>query len=241
MKLFTKDLRKIYSGRAVVDGVSIEVEQGEVVGLLGPNGAGKTTTFYMIVGVVKPNAGEVYLGEENITTLPMFLRARKGIAYLAQEPSVFRRLRVEENILVVWERFNFSKEEKEMKLVKLLDEFGLTKLRKVPAYTLSGGERRRVELARAIAVEPKFLLMDEPFTGIDPLAVADLQDMIKKLKERNIGIIITDHSVRETLAITDRAYIIRNGQILISGTSSEVASDPIAKKFYLGDRFKLDI
>ncbi len=233
------NLVKIYKGRRVVDGVSIDVSTGEIVGLLGPNGAGKTTSFYMIVGLIRPKAGHVYLNEEDITKLPMYVRARKGIGYLPQEPSVFKKLTVRENILIVWERKGFTRKEMEVKLEELMEEFSITHIVDQPAYTLSGGERRRVELARAIATNPSFLLLDEPFTGVDPIAVADIQDIVAHLKEKGIGILITDHSVRETLSITDRAYIIRDGKILISGSAQEVAHNPVAKKFYLGESFSL--
>jgi lipopolysaccharide export system ATP-binding protein len=235
-----ENLVKSYKGRKVVDGVSFDLFTGEVVGLLGPNGAGKTTSFYMIVGLIKPQSGRVLLGEEDITRLPMYQRARKGIGYLPQESSIFRKLTVRDNVMIVWENYSFSRDEKEEKLKELLDEFSISHLETQPAYTLSGGERRRLELARAIATNPSFLLLDEPFTGVDPIAVADIQEIISHLKEKGIGILITDHSVRETLAITDRAYIIRDGNILISGTSEEVANNPIAKKFYLGEGFYMD-
>jgi len=235
-----ENLVKTYKGRKVVDGVSFDVFTGEVVGLLGPNGAGKTTSFYMIVGLIKPQSGRVLLEEEDITRLPMYQRARKGIGYLPQESSIFRKLTVRDNVMIVWENYPFSREEKEEKLKDLLEEFSIAHLVDQPAFTLSGGERRRLELARAIATNPSFLLLDEPFTGVDPIAVADIQEIISHLKERGIGILITDHSVRETLAITDRAYIIRDGTILISGTSEEVANNPVAKKFYLGEGFYMD-
>ncbi|MFH1386813.1 MAG: LPS export ABC transporter ATP-binding protein, partial [bacterium] len=212
----------------------------EVVGLLGPNGAGKTTTFYMVVGLVKPNGGNVYLDDHNITGYPMHKRSRLGIGYLPQEPSIFRKLTVEDNIYILWElRPEIPKKEYESRLVSLLDELGVTHLRKQKAYSLSGGEQRRVEIARALSTDPKFLLLDEPFTGIDPKTVADLQQIIRQLKEKGLGILITDHNVRETLAITDRAYIIHKGQILVAGNSTEVSQSPDAKKFYLGDSFAL--
>jgi lipopolysaccharide export system ATP-binding protein len=224
----------------VVDEISIEVSQGEVVGLLGPNGAGKTTTFYMTVGLVKPDAGRVYLGDLDITHLPMHKRSQAGIGYLPQEPSIFRKLTVEENILILWQlRPEIPKNEYEKRLVSLLDELGVTSLRNHKAYTLSGGEQRRVEIARALATNPSFLLLDEPFTGIDPKTVADIQGIIKYLKEKGIGILITDHNVRETLAITDHAYIMHKGKILVAGKSNEVAQSEIAKKFYLGEQFTL--
>ena len=240
MHIKVENLVKTYKGRRVVDGVSFDLFTGEVVGLLGPNGAGKTTSFYMIVGLIKPQSGKVLLGEEDITRLPMYQRARKGIGYLPQESSIFRKLTVRDNVMIVWENYSFSRDEKEEKLKELLEEFSISHLEKQPAFTLSGGERRRLELARAIATNPSFLLLDEPFTGVDPIAVADIQEIISHLKEKGIGILITDHSVRETLAITDRAYIIRDGTILISGTSEEVANNPIAKKFYLGEGFYMD-
>lgn len=239
MIIKVENLVKEYRGRRVVDGVSIDVSTGEVVGLLGPNGAGKTTSFYMIVGLIKPKSGHVYLNEEDITRLPMYQRARKGIGYLPQEPSVFKKLTVRDNILIVWEQRGYSKKQMGEKLDVLLEEFSITHIKEQPAYSLSGGERRRVELARALATEPNFLLLDEPFTGVDPIAVADIQEIVAQLKEKGIGILITDHSVRETLAITDRAYIIREGKILIAGNAQEVAHNPVAKKFYLGETFSL--
>lgn len=241
MKIVLKSLVKIYQKRRVVDELSLELNKGEVVGLLGPNGAGKTTTFYMIVGLVKPNNGQIFFDGEEITRTPMHLRARSGIGYLAQEASIFRRLTVEENILLIWETRGMHQEERKKRIAPLLAEFGLEKLRKQPAYQLSGGERRRVEIARALATSPHFLLLDEPFTGVDPIAVADIKDIISDLKNKGIGILITDHNVRETLTITDRAYIVRDGKILVSGTSIEVAESPVAKKYYLGERFMLDL
>ncbi len=224
----------------MVDEISIDVNRGEVVGLLGPNGAGKTTTFYMTVGLVKPDSGRVFLGEQDITHLPMHKRSEEGIGYLPQEASIFRKLTVEENILILWElKSNIPRIEYEKRLVALLDELGVTKLRKQKAYTLSGGEQRRVEIARALATNPQFLLLDEPFTGIDPKTVTDIQGIIRYLKEKGIGVLITDHNVRETLAITDRAYIMHKGHILVSGKSNEVAESEVAKKFYLGDQFTL--
>jgi len=240
MKIKLDGLVKSYSGRRVVDGVCLEVSKGEVVGLLGPNGAGKTTTFYMVVGLVKPQAGSIFLDDQDITRMPMHRRARLGIGYLAQENSVFRRLTVEENILLIWEMRGMPANERQERLPKLLDEFGIRDLARQPAYSLSGGERRRLEIARAIAVTPDFLLLDEPFTGVDPIAVADIQEIISALKDKGIGVLITDHNVRETLAITDRAYIIRDGKILVSGNSTEVAQSPIARKHYLGERFVMD-
>jgi len=211
-----------------------------VVGLLGPNGAGKTTTFYMTVGLVKPEGGHVYLGDKDITNLPMHKRSQLGIGYLPQEPSIFRKLTVEENILILWElRPEIPKNEYEKRLVALMDELGVTRLRKHRAYTLSGGEQRRVEIARALATNPSFLLLDEPFTGIDPKTVADIQGIIRYLRDKGIGVLITDHNVRETLAITDHAYIMHKGKILVAGKSNEVAQSEVAKKFYLGDQFTL--
>ncbi|MCU0640790.1 MAG: LPS export ABC transporter ATP-binding protein [Candidatus Margulisbacteria bacterium] len=240
MHIKTEKLIKKYGAKVAVNGVSVEVGQGEVVGLLGPNGAGKTTTFYMVVGLIKPNAGRVFLGEHDITHYPMHKRSQQGIGYLPQEPSIFRKLSVEENIFILWELMpEIPKKEYDSRLVKLLDELGVTHLRKQKAYSLSGGEQRRVEIARALSTNPAFLLLDEPFTGIDPKTVADLQDIIRHLKEKGIGVLITDHNVRETLAITDRAYIIHKGEILVSGDSRTVAESEDAKKFYLGEEFQL--
>ena len=239
MKLFCTNLVKKYGKRTVVKGVSIEVEQGEIVGLLGPNGAGKTTSFYMITGLIKPNAGRIFLGEEEITSLPMYRRAQKGVGYLAQEASVFRSMSVENNILSVMEMANFSKEYRLERLEKLIDEFGLQKVRKSLGVQLSGGERRRCEIARALAINPKFILLDEPFAGVDPIAVEDIQHIIAKLKTMNIGVIITDHNVHETLAITDRAYLLYEGAILESGTAQQLADNPEVRKKYLGQNFEL--
>ncbi|MFA4967771.1 MAG: LPS export ABC transporter ATP-binding protein [Candidatus Margulisiibacteriota bacterium] len=240
MFIKAENLVKAYHGHRVVNEISIKVEQGEVVGLLGPNGAGKTTTFYMTVGLVKPEGGHVYLGDKDITNLPMHKRSQLGIGYLPQEPSIFRKLTVEENILILWElRPEIPKNEYEKRLVTLLDELGVTRLRKHRAYTLSGGEQRRVEIARALATNPSFLLLDEPFTGIDPKTVADIQGIIRYLRDKGIGVLITDHNVRETLAITDHSYIMHKGKILVSGKSNEVAESAEAKKFYLGDQFIL--
>ena len=240
MYIKTDKLIKKYGEKTAVNRVSIEVNQGEVVGLLGPNGAGKTTTFYMAVGLIRPNSGKVYLGDHNITNFPMHKRSQLGLGYLPQEPSIFRKLTVEENILMLWELMpEIPKKEYESRLVSLLDELGVTGLRKQKAYSLSGGEQRRVEIARALSTNPSFLLLDEPFTGIDPKTVTDLQEIIKHLKSKGIGVLITDHNVRETLAITDRAYIIHKGEILVSGNSKEVAESEDAKKFYLGEEFKL--
>jgi lipopolysaccharide export system ATP-binding protein len=238
--LRSENLVKIYKKRKVVNDVSIEVKQGEIVGLLGPNGAGKTTTFYMIIGFIKPEDGKVLIGDEDITNLPMYERARKGIGYLSQEPSIFRKLSVEQNILAILEMQKLGRMERKEKLEALLGELDITPLAKNKAYTLSGGERRRVEITRALSTEPKFMLLDEPFLGIDPIAVEDIQKIIYRLKDKNLGILITDHNVRETLSITDRAYIMCEGEILKSGTAEFLASDPEAKKIYLGEKFKLN-
>jgi lipopolysaccharide export system ATP-binding protein len=238
--LRSENLVKIYKKRKVVNDVSIEVKQGEIVGLLGPNGAGKTTTFYMIIGFIKPEGGKVLIGDKDITNLPMYERARKGIGYLSQEPSIFRKLSVEQNILAILEMQKLGRKERSEKLKGLLGELDITHLAKNKAYTLSGGERRRVEITRALSTEPKFMLLDEPFSGIDPIAVEDIQKIIYRLKEKNLGILITDHNVRETLSITDRAYIMCDGEILKSGTAEFLASDPEAKKIYLGEKFKLN-
>jgi len=239
MKLYTQNLVKKYKKRVVVNHVSVEVSQGEIVGLLGPNGAGKTTTFYMMVGLIKPNKGSIHLENENITSLPMYKRAQMGIGYLAQEASVFRSLSVEDNIKAVLEFTDKSKEEQKEKLESLLDEFGLQYIRKSKGITLSGGERRRTEIARSLAVDPKFILLDEPFAGVDPIAVEDIQGIVSQLKERNIGVLITDHNVHETLSITDRAYLLFEGSILKAGTSDELADDPEVRKLYLGESFQL--
>jgi lipopolysaccharide export system ATP-binding protein len=239
MKLYTDNLIKRYHSRTVVDNVSIEVEQGEIVGLLGPNGAGKTTSFYMIVGLIKPNAGTIHLDNEDITTLPVYKRARKGIGYLAQEASVFRNLSVEDNIRAVLEMSGFPAEEQKERLETLLVEFGLSKIRKSSGIQLSGGERRRTEIARALALKPKFILLDEPFAGVDPIAVEDIQGIVSHLRSKNIGILITDHNVHETLSITDRAYLLFEGRILMSGTSSQLAEDEHVRKVYLGKNFEL--
>lgn len=238
-RIYAKQLRKSFKGREVVCGVSIEVEAGEIVGLLGPNGAGKTTIFDMVVGLCQPDQGQILLNRESITHLPMYQRARRGIGYLPQEASVFRRLSVEENILAVLETLSLSKRERHTRVDELLNELGLTNLRKSQAFTLSGGERRRLEITRALATNPSFLLLDEPFAGIDPIAVADIQDIIQSLKKNNIGILITDHNVQETLSITDRAYIINEGSILEEGKPEAVVSSPQARAIYLGKRFKL--
>jgi lipopolysaccharide export system ATP-binding protein len=224
----------------VVDGVSLEAWGGEVVGLLGPNGAGKTTIFYMIVGLYRPNGGKIFLNGEELTGLPMYVRARKGISYLPQEPSVFRKLTVEENLMAILETLSLSKEDRKNRLEQLLNELGLSSLRRQKAFSLSGGERRRVEITRALVLSPMFILLDEPFAGIDPIAVADIQGIIRQLKSKGIGIIITDHNVRETLGVCDRAYIINEGRLLESGRPEEIAQSPKARKIYLGERFKLD-
>ncbi len=237
--LSTRGLRKVYRGRAVVDDVSISVEQGEVVGLLGPNGAGKTTTFYMVVGLTPPDAGEVILGNVDITALPMYLRAQRGISYLPQEASIFRKMTVEGNLRAIFETLDLPRGERLRRAELLLQEFGLAELRKNPGYALSGGERRRVEIARALAIDPLFILLDEPFAGIDPIAVLDIQKIIRHLKRMGIGVLITDHNVRETLKITDRAYIINNGEILRAGSPAELSNDSQVRKIYLGEEFSL--
>ncbi|HDP76362.1 MAG TPA: LPS export ABC transporter ATP-binding protein [Bacteroidales bacterium] len=239
MRLYTDKLVKRYKTRTVVKGASVEVSQGEIVGLLGPNGAGKTTTFYMIVGLIKPNSGRIFLDDLDITDEPVFRRAQRGIGYLAQEASVFRQLSVEDNIKAVLEMTNFSKEYQHEKLASLLNEFGLQKIRKSLGIQLSGGERRRTEIARALALDPKFILLDEPFAGVDPIAVEDIQNIVAHLKDRNIGILITDHNVHETLSITDRAYLLYDGEILKAGTADELADDEQVRKLYLGQNFEL--
>jgi len=239
MILQAKQLVKRYGKRTVVNGVSLEVNQGEIVGLLGPNGAGKTTTFYMVVGFVKPDGGNVYLENTDITALPMYRRAKKGIGYLAQEPSVFRKLTVENNIAAVLEMTKLSKAEQKERLEELIEEFSLEKVRKSKGDTLSGGERRRTEIARALATSPNFILLDEPFAGIDPIAVEDIQSIVAQLKTKNIGILITDHNVQETLSITDRAYLMFEGKILMAGTAEELAADELVRKVYLGKNFEL--
>ena len=238
--LHTHELTKSYSGRTVVRGVSLEVASGEVVGLLGPNGAGKTTTFYMVVGLTAPDAGRVVLDGEDVTDDPMYVRARKGIGYLPQEPSIFRGLTVEQNILAILETLELSRTERRTRLEELLGELNLTSLAKAPAYTLSGGERRRAEITRALVVSPRFMLLDEPFAGIDPIAVTDIQNIIFHLKERGIGLLVTDHNVRETLRITDRAYIVHDGAIFKSGTPDSLAADEDVRRIYLGADFRLD-
>lgn len=239
MKLHTENLVKKYRSRTVVDHVSIEVEQGEIVGLLGPNGAGKTTSFYMIVGLIRPREGKIFLDEEEITALPVYKRARKGIGYLAQEASVFRNLSVEDNLRAVLELSGFTKQEQAERVESLLNEFGLQRIRKNKGIQLSGGERRRTEIARALALKPKFILLDEPFAGVDPIAVEDIQSIVSHLRNKNIGILITDHNVHETLSITDRAYLLFEGRILKSGTSSQLAEDEHVRKVYLGKNFEL--
>jgi len=239
MKLRTENLVKRYRSRVVVKGVSFEVEQGEIVGLLGPNGAGKTTSFYMIVGLITPNEGSIFLDDVDITKEPVYRRAQKGIGYLAQEASVFRKLSVEDNIRGVLEMTDMKKLDQEERVETLLQEFGLTKIRKSLGYQLSGGERRRTEIARALAINPKFILLDEPFAGVDPIAVEDIQLIVAKLKEKNIGILVTDHNVHETLSITDRAYLLFEGSILKAGTSKELAEDEQVRRVYLGKNFEL--
>jgi len=239
MKLYTKNLVKRYKSKPVVNDVSVEVNQGEIVGLLGPNGAGKTTTFYMTVGLIRPNEGNVFLDDLNITKFQMYRRAQLGIGYLAQEASVFRKLSVEDNIKAVLEMTELSKTEQKEKLESLLDEFSLQKIRTNRGDLLSGGERRRTEIARALASNPKFILLDEPFAGVDPIAVEDIQSIVAKLKEKNIGILITDHNVHETLTITDRAYLLYEGKILKSGTAEELANDETVRRVYLGKNFEL--
>ncbi|HEY9488903.1 MAG TPA: LPS export ABC transporter ATP-binding protein [Chryseosolibacter sp.] len=239
MVLRAEHLFKKYKARAVVNDVSLHVQQGEIVGLLGPNGAGKTTSFYMIVGLIKPNEGKIFLEEDEITDLPMYRRAKLGIGYLAQEASVFRKLTVEENILAVLEMRNYSKQERREKTDQLIEEFSLQKVRKNLGMSLSGGERRRTEIARALAVDPKFVLLDEPFAGVDPIAVEEIQSIVGRLKSKNIGILITDHNVDETLSITDRAYLMVDGKLFKAGTAEELANDPLVRKVYLGQNFKL--
>jgi lipopolysaccharide export system ATP-binding protein len=239
MTLRAENLVKKYKGRSVVDHVSIEVNQGEITGLLGPNGAGKTTSFYMIVGLVKPNEGRVFFDDKDITALPMYKRAQSGMGYLPQEPSVFRKLSVENNILAVLEMTKLNEQERKKKLESLLDEFGLQRVRKNRGDLLSGGERRRTEIARALAVDPKFILLDEPFAGVDPIAVEDIQAIVSHLKDRNIGVLITDHNVHETLSITDRAYLLFEGKILKAGSSEDLANDEEVRRVYLGKTFEL--
>ncbi|ATA69014.1 LPS export ABC transporter ATP-binding protein [Capnocytophaga cynodegmi] len=239
MKLIANDIIKIYKGRKVVKGVSLEVNQGEIVGLLGPNGAGKTTSFYMIVGLIKPDGGTIYLDKENITNFPMYKRAQYGIGYLAQEASVFRKLSIEDNIKSVLQLTKLSKKEQQRRVDELIDEFSLGHIRKNRGDLLSGGERRRTEIARALATNPKFILLDEPFAGVDPIAVEDIQSIVFQLKSKNIGILITDHRVEETLSITDRTYLMFEGGILKAGTPEELAEDEMVRKVYLGKNFEL--
>ncbi|MCK9163457.1 MAG: LPS export ABC transporter ATP-binding protein [Bacteroidales bacterium] len=239
MKLYTEEVVKKYRKRTVVKGVSIEVNQGEIVGLLGPNGAGKTTTFYMMVGLIKPYSGEVFLDDQRITDMPMYQRAQLGVGYLAQEASVFRTLSVEDNIMAVLEFRDLTQKERVRIMVDLLNEFGLNHIRKSKGNQLSGGERRRTEIARALAADPKFILLDEPFAGVDPIAVQDIQNIVAKLKERNIGVLITDHNVHETLTITDRAYLLFEGSVLKAGTPKELAEDEQVRLKYLGENFEL--
>ena len=237
--LRTDDLVKTYRKRRVVDRMSIELRRGETVGLLGPNGAGKTTTFYMIVGFIRPDSGRVFVDDVDLTKLPMYKRARLGIGYLPQESSVFRKMTVEDNLMSILETLPLSRSERRKRLEGLLEDLGLERVSRQRAYTLSGGERRRVEIARALVTNPGFMLLDEPFAGIDPIAVGEIQEIVRALRERGIGVLITDHNVRETLAITDRAYIMYDGKVLISGSAEELASDPEARKIYLGERFRL--
>ncbi|HZY30660.1 MAG TPA: LPS export ABC transporter ATP-binding protein [Candidatus Methylomirabilis sp.] len=237
--LLTDNLVKSFRGRTVVAGVSISLEAGEVVGLLGPNGSGKTTTFYMVLGLLKPDRGRVMLNGEDITELPVYKRARRGLGFLSQEPSIFRKLTVEQNLMAILEILDLTKSERQHRVEKLLRELDLTHLAKSKAYTLSGGERRRAEITRSLVTSPDFMLLDEPFAGIDPIAVADIQAIIARLKEKGIGVLVTDHNVRETLEIVDRAYLIYEGQVLVSGTARELASDERAREIYLGKRFSL--
>jgi len=237
--LETKDLVKQYGGKSVVKGISINVRRGEVVGLLGPNGAGKTTTFYMVTGIIKPDSGSVIFDKKDITKLPIHQRARSGIGYLSQEPSIFRKLTVEENIMAVMETLGFPRRERQRQLDSLLNQLKISHLRKNKAYTLSGGERRRLEITRTLVTNPMFILLDEPFSGIDPIAVYDCQEVIRELKDMGLGILLTDHNVRETLTITDRSYIMYEGQILISGQKEELINDPKAREIYLGERFSM--
>lgn len=239
MKIRAEKLVKEYGGRRVVNEVSLEVEQGTIVGLLGPNGAGKTTSFYMIVGLEHPDTGHVFLDDEDVTGLPMYKRALKGIGYLPQEASIFRKLTVEENIMAILEQIESDSAKRQQKMEDLIQEFHIDHIRKSKGSALSGGERRRVEIARALATDPSFILLDEPFAGIDPIAVADIQVMVAHLAKRGIGVLITDHNVRETLSIVNRAYILSAGKILVEGTSQQVAEDPVARKFYLGDNFRM--
>jgi lipopolysaccharide export system ATP-binding protein len=237
--LVAHELTKWFRHRKVVDGVSIDIQRGEVVGLLGPNGAGKTTSFYMMVGLLPADGGRLFLEGEEVTALPMYRRCRRGLGYLPQESSVFRKLTVEENLLAILETLDLSAAERRQRARQLLGELDLAALAPYPAYTLSGGERRRLEITRALVTSPQYLLLDEPFTGIDPIAIGDIQEILARLRDRGIGILITDHNVRETLAITDRAYILHEGRVLVSGTAGEIAHNPVAREIYLGDRFSL--
>ncbi|MCD6120189.1 LPS export ABC transporter ATP-binding protein [bacterium] len=238
--LEARNVVKTYRGRNVVNNVSVYVRTGETVGLLGPNGAGKTTTFYMTIGLISPNGGKIYLNGEDITSIPIYKRARMGIGYLSQESSVFKKLTVEENILLVWESIGMPVKEQKSRLDDLLEEFNIEQIRKSKAYVLSGGERRRTEVARALAGNPDFLLLDEPFTGIDPITIESLKDIISHLKEKGLGVLITDHNVRETLDICDRAYVLLDGQVLVEGTPEQISENELARKYFLGERFKLD-
>jgi len=237
--LETKDLTKSYNGRVVVNGLNIEVKRSEIVGLLGPNGAGKTTTFYMIVGIIPPTKGKIFFDNQDITNLSIHERARFGIGYLSQEPSIFRKLTVEENIMAILESLPLSRRERKLRLQLLLEELRIAHLAKNKAYTLSGGERRRLEITRALVTEPSFILLDEPFSGIDPIVVSETQQIIKELKDKGMGILLTDHNVRETLSITDRAYLIAEGKVLLSGTASDLINDPKAREIYLGEKFRM--
>jgi len=237
--LHARDLLKIYGKRTVVNHVSLDVKQGEIVGLLGPNGAGKTTSFYMITGLIRPNGGKIYMDDDDITKLPMYKRARRGISYLPQEPSIFRKMTVEDNLLAIMQALKFTKEERRKRATQLMNELGIDHISNSKAYNLSGGERRRTEIARSLVNNPRFILLDEPFAGVDPIAVEDIQNIVQKLKEKNIGVLITDHNVHETLSITDHAYLLYEGKILKQGDSEFLANDPEAKKLYLGDKFRL--
>jgi lipopolysaccharide export system ATP-binding protein len=237
--LHTRDLVKIYGKRRVVDEVSLRVRQGEIVGLLGPNGAGKTTSFYMITGLIRPDAGKIFLNDDDITRLPMYKRARRGISYLPQEASIFRKLTVEDNLLAILEVLGFSRAERKNRAARLMDELGISHIAANKGYNLSGGERRRTEIARTLVTDPKFILLDEPFAGVDPIAVQDIQNIVINLKAKNIGVLITDHNVHETLSITDHAYLLFEGRILKQGDSEALANDPEARKLYLGDKFRL--
>lgn len=237
--LETQNLIKSYDGRRVVDRIQISIKRGEIVGLLGPNGAGKTTTFYMVVGIIEPDEGKIIFGERDITRLPVHKRARSGIGYLSQESSIFRKLTVEENIMAILETLGLTPKERKRRLESLLEELKISRLAKHKAYTLSGGERRRLEITRALVTDPVFILLDEPFSGIDPIVVAEAQEIIRELKEKGLGVLLTDHNVRETLSITDRAYIMAEGKILISGTAEELINDPQAREIYLGEKFRM--